>query len=197
MQNEISTVARRSGRSALPTPGLAQTLPALVVRPLQSADCRLLQESFSALSPLTRYHRFHGPLLELSEPLARYLTDIDGQDHYAIAIFEAGVPESVDSGVGVARFVRERRGSDRAELAITLTDRMQGRGLAQPILRCLALAARARGIRTFTMFIQPDNHRALRLLQHLGAVKRDGSTGGLELPVEALLGSHPLQDGSA
>jgi RimJ/RimL family protein N-acetyltransferase len=199
MQNEISTLSSRRGASiALLTEGLAQTVPALVVRLIHASDRKLLQESFLALSPQTRYQRFHGTFADLPDPLARYLTDIDGIDHYAIAIFEEGMPESVSSGVGVARFIRDHRAPDRAELAITLTDRMQGRGLARPIMRFVAGAARLRGIRVFTMFIQPDNHRALRFLRRLGAsvVRREGSTGGFWLPVEALLRSPPLQDGA-
>ncbi len=167
----------------------APTLP-VWVRPIRSSDAPALQAGFEELSPLSRYHRFHSGMQRLPERLLRYLTEVDGVDHVALVALETGEPgESGDErGVGVARFVRNRQDPATAELAVTVLDRAQGRGVARRLLAELAAAAQVRGIDTFTAEVIAGNSRARRLLTSLGAIGRGHASDvmAFHLPVAAL-----------
>lgn len=162
------------------------TLP-VRVRTIQPSDAAGLQAGFEELSEMSRYYRFHSGMRRLPDRMLRYLTEVDGVDHVALLAFELGAPES-GRGVGVARFVRDPAAPATAEVAVTVLDRAQGRGVARRLLAELAEAARARGIHTFTASVIAGNARARRLLTSLGAVGQ-GSVADVttyHLPVTAL-----------
>ena len=149
-----------------PSPaGELVTLPdgaELLVRPLTAADAPALMRGLEHLSPRSRYRRFLGtPHIGPAE--IRYLTDVDHHDHEALG---ASDPRTGD-GVAVARYVRER-GTDRAEIAVTVEDEWQGRGVGTALLDRLADRARAEGIRVFTGLMLAGNEPMVRLLAHLG-----------------------------
>ena len=166
--------------------------PELRIRPIEPGDQRALQDGFEHLSEMSRYYRFHSPMRQLSNGLAHYLTHVDGIDHVALVAFEPGASRSDAAvGVAVARFIRDRRDPQSAELAITVVDHAQGHGVARRLLQALAPAARDRGISTFTMSVLAGNKRVRQLLKSLGATSR-GSSGDVTtfaLPVAALLDS--------
>jgi L-amino acid N-acyltransferase YncA len=146
-----------------------------------------LQAGFEELSETSRYYRFHSGMRRLPEGMLRYLTEVDGIDHVALVAFEVGASDAT-AGVGVARFVRDRAAPTTAELAVTVLDRAQGRGVGRRLLAELGEAARARGIHTFKMTVISGNQRARRLLASLGAVGQ-GSVADVmtyHLPVTAL-----------
>ena len=71
-------------------------------------------------------------------------------------------------GLAVVRFVRLAGDPARADVAVTVTDRWQGRGLARAMLRLLAERAHEEGVRVFTASTLRENRRALRLLRRFG-----------------------------
>ena len=103
-----------------------------------SCDRQLLLRGFERLSPESRYRRFLAAMPELSEEMVRYLTEIDHHDHEAIAALDARTGE----GIGVARYVRDPQRRDAAEVAVTVIDDWQGKGVGTLLLE--ALGARAR-----------------------------------------------------
>jgi GNAT superfamily N-acetyltransferase len=157
---------------------------AVRVRPIRASDAPALEAGFEELSDMSRYHRFHSGMRRLPERLLRYLTEVDGVDHVALVALDA----SDERGVGVARFVRNREAPATAELAVTVLDRAQGRGVARRLLAELGTAARARGIETFTAQVIAGNTRARRLLTSLGAIGRGHASDvmAFHLPVAAL-----------
>ena len=104
-----------------------------------SSDRQLLLRGFERLSPGSRYRRFLAAMPELSEEKVRYLTEIDNHDHEAIIALD----EKTGEGIGVARYVRDPQRPDVAEVAVTVIDDWQGRGLGTLLLE--VLGARARG----------------------------------------------------
>ena len=91
------------------------------------------------------------------------LTDVDHCDHEALGAADPATGE----GVGIARYIREP-GADSAEIAVTVDDDWQGRGVGTALLVRLADRARAAGIRRFTGLILAENAPMRALMAKLG-----------------------------
>ena len=157
------------------------------LRPIEPSDAPALQDAFEHLSPLSRYYRFHAGMAHLPDELLRKLTVVDGVNHVALVAIES-CPEPHGAGVGVARFVRVADAPDTAEIAVTVIERAQGRGVARQLLAALAPLARERGIQTFTMQVLAGNQRVRRMAKAMGAVARSSEAGVIAfyVPVSAL-----------
>jgi RimJ/RimL family protein N-acetyltransferase len=154
------------------------------VRHLRPSDERVLRAAFRRLSARSRYQRFLGPVSELSDALWRYLCDVDGRDHVAFVAFHAG--ESHPLGVG--RFVRQSTSPSVAEVAITVADAWQGRGLGSLLIALLVETARSAEVDTFVAYALPNNVGIRRLLARHGPL-RVSVAGGEETIVVQLCGS--------
>jgi RimJ/RimL family protein N-acetyltransferase len=133
------------------------------IRPLAPADAPALLRGLEHLSPRSRYRRFLGaPRIGPSE--LRYLTDVDHRDHEALGAADPATGE----GIAVARYIREP-GGDSAEIAVTVDDAWQGRGVGTALLLQLADRARAAGIRRFTGLVLAENAPMRALMAKLGA----------------------------
>lgn len=151
-----------------------------VLRPLRGDDRRRLTGAFERLSEESRYRRFFAPLRELSEDSLEYLVDIDHHDHEAIVALDP----KTDQLIGVARYVRQAPGADRAEAAVVVADDWQRHGLGRALLERLASRAREEGIARFTALVQADNRRALDLLAEIGPTTRSFEGDLVELDIE-------------
>ena len=135
-----------------------------MIREIRPSDRALLEHSRGRFSDESMRRRFLGPKPRLSGSELRYLTEVDGYDHYAIV----AVPlDDLDSIVAVARFVRLQDDPATAEAAIIVADELQGHGLGKRMAHQLADAARDRGIRRFTASMLTDNKAALALMRTL------------------------------
>jgi RimJ/RimL family protein N-acetyltransferase len=155
----------------------------LVVRPVGRGDEALLAALVETLSQDTAYRRFLGPKARLTIAERRYFTDLDHRDHEALLALDP----RTGAAVAVARYIRDPRRHDTAELAVVVGDRWQARGLGTALSRRLAQRACAHGIRRFRGLTLAENRPALRLVERLGptTVVRDGRT----VEVETQLGS--------
>lgn len=152
------------------------------VRQGHRSDRELLLRGFERLSAGSRYRRFLMATPQLSDEMVRYLTEIDHHDHEAIAAFD----ELTGEGVGVARFVRKSDRPDVAEVAVTVVDEWQGRGVATVLLEVLTGRARAEGITSFTGLLLASNREMMELLESLGPVRtldRQAGTVEVEMPL--------------
>jgi len=150
------------------------------IRQGHRADRQLLMRGFERLSPESRYRRFLAPMPELSEPLVRYLTEIDHHDHEAMIALD----EKTGEGIGVARYIRDPERPDRAEAAVTVVDQWQGKGVGTLLLEVLSARAREDGITTFTALMLATNDDMMDLLKQLGPIRVvDRETGTVEIEV--------------
>ena len=138
---------------------------ALQISRLTPGDAQLLADAFERLSEESRRLRFLAPKTNLSPAELRYLTDIDGHHHEALA----AVDPATGRGVAIGRFVRDPAQPDRAEVAVTVADEWQGRGLGKIMLARLVDRAREEGIRSFTALVSTDNRAMQRLLTGSGS----------------------------
>lgn len=136
----------------------------VVISRLTPADGPLLADTFERLSEESRRLRFLGPKTTLTAAELRYLTEIDGHQHEALA----AIDPQTGRGVAIGRFVRDHADPDRAEVAITVADDWQGQGLGKIMLSRLADRAREEHVRSFTALVSMENRGMQALLQRIG-----------------------------
>jgi GNAT superfamily N-acetyltransferase len=126
------------------------------LRPISPDDRPLLQEGFSQMSEESRFARFGSGMANLRDSELRYLTEVDQVSHVA---WGATID---DQPAGIGRYI-VGSGPD-AEIAITVVDRFQRRGLGATLFQALVASARASGILGLHFSIEPWNRRVLRML---------------------------------
>jgi GNAT superfamily N-acetyltransferase len=144
-----------------------------VIRPLEPGEPAAIESWFMALQPHTRYERFHAALNRLDPRTLAELAQIDHRRHEALG---AITPD--DAVVGIARYIRLADAVE-AEVAVTVIERWQRRGIATLLLNRLAGMARAAGVRRFKGTCLATNYAAIRLVCKLGATSVAASDAGV------------------
>jgi GNAT superfamily N-acetyltransferase len=138
------------------------------LRQIRADDKERLRAGYERLSERSRLRRFLGPKPRLTASDLRYLTEVDGVNHYAVvALLGSDI-------VGVARWVRLVDDPEEAEAAVVVGDALQGKGIGKMLARDLADTARARGIRRIRASIMSDNPPAMALMKLIGDRLSDG-----------------------
>jgi RimJ/RimL family protein N-acetyltransferase len=146
-----------------------ETLPngqVIQLRPIQPDDRDQLREEFLKLSEATVRDRFFSIKLDLTPAELTYFTEVDFDHHVALVaeLETATAPKPV----AVGRLVRMAGQRDHAEIAITVTDAMQGLGIGKIMLLRLSECARELGIRHMDASVLAENTRMMRLLRKSG-----------------------------
>lgn len=140
-----------------------------VVLPLQRTDRATLAAEFETLSPESRRRRFLAPVRHLTGAMLEHLVDeVDGIDHVALVLCAQTSPDVYDP-VALARMVRYADVTDSADLAVTVKDEWQGRGVATVLLKVL-VRHRPVGVDRIVTEVLKDNPASLRMLRGLGRV---------------------------
>jgi len=141
----------------------------VIVCPVNPQDARAEQNFVDALSPGSRYRRFHFGMRRLPEQLLREMTEIDQWQHVGLVARPADTVEG--EIVADARYVRTAD-TDEAEFAVMVADAWQGAGLGRELLQRLGRHARASGVRRLYGDVLWGNEPMIGLVRALG--------GGLE-----------------
>lgn len=149
------------------------------LRLLRPDDRQRVADGFLALSPESRYMRCLRARKDLSPAELHFMTDCDGQDHLAIAVVAVDEDGAEGASVGLARFVRCIDDPEAAEIAITVMDDWQGRGIGGLLLRRLLAAMGERGYREARGVMHPDNSGMRRLVDGAGTDARQAPEDGL------------------
>jgi RimJ/RimL family protein N-acetyltransferase len=137
------------------------------VLPLQRTDRATLAAEFETLSPESRRRRFLAPVMHLSDDMLEHLVDdVDGVDHVALVLCVETAPGVYDP-VALARMVRYDDAPDAADLAVTVKDEWQGRGVATALLEVL-VRSRPVGVRRVVTDVLKSNPASLGMLRRLG-----------------------------
>lgn len=156
--------------------------PPVRLRPMYPAD-PAVSAVFDGLSATSRRLRFHAPAPRLTSAMVRQLHAVDGRRRAGIVaevrtptgFVPAGVARLADTGLG------------RADLAVEVVDRWQGRGIGLRLLTALGDLAREHGYHELHADVLVDNPAARQLL-------RRAFPGSRELPDgEAIRVSCPLE----
>jgi GNAT superfamily N-acetyltransferase len=133
------------------------------VRFFKPSDSEQLRTGFAKLSPRSRYRRFFSASTRLGAAQLEALTSVDEVNHVALCAGVIGGPTW--EGAGIARFIRPEPEASEAEVALTVIDKYQGRGLGTLLFQLLVQEAWERGITHFTGQLLPDNQLMLRILR--------------------------------
>jgi GNAT superfamily N-acetyltransferase len=152
------------------------------IRQGHSSDGDLLLRGFERLSPRSRYKRFLAAMPELNQGMVRYLTEIDHHDHEAMIALE----EASGEGIGVARYIRNPERPQEAEVAVTVVDDWQDKGVGTLLLEVLSARAREEGITRFTALMLARNEEMMDVLRELYRVRivdQEAGTVEIEVPI--------------
>ena len=153
----------------------------LTVREITIDDIERLRRLFGRLSPDSVYRRFFSPIHEPPRTALLWLANVDHTNRDALVALDG------DEIVAVARY-DGRAGTNRAEIAVTVEDAWQGRGVGKRLTKRLARRAVDHGIESFEAVVQPDNRPALGLLHKLSpdaSVRFDQGEYAATIPIAA------------
>lgn len=167
------------------------------VGPLLHTDREDLAREYQTLSFASKRHRFLSAVRELTPGMLEHLVDeVDGVNHVAWVLFAEQDGGLVPAGIG--RIVRYAEQPDTADVAVTVKDEWQGRGVATALMPVLA-AHRPPGVTHLLTEIADDNPAPLKMLRRAGATRVHHAGSGV-LDVEVDLAGQgprhpPAQDG--
>lgn len=137
----------------------------VTIRPICHADADKEREFIRHLSPESMHYRFLGAVRELTPAELRQFCDVDGRHSMAFVavIEEAGGPKII----GVSRYAPIAQSSAR-EIAITVADDWQHKGLGKCLARALIQHAREHGVKALYSIDLADNAHMRMLARDLG-----------------------------
>jgi hypothetical protein len=154
----------------------------VALRLLRPGDGELLAVGFDRLSARSRYRRFLAPVPRLTPSMLEFLTSVDGVNHRA---WGAVVNEPAGAvPAGVVRWVRSRNDPAVADMAVTVIDDYQGRGLGGLLQDVAVLDAYASGVERFEGVVLGENIASRRMLARGGARLRPDGGGVLAFTLE-------------
>ncbi len=139
----------------------------LQLRLVRPSDKERLLRGFAELSAQSRYRRFFVAKNSLSEEELRFFTETDCIDHFALGAVMLEPRGTEGRGVGISRFIRTRDDPWLAEVAITVVDDMQRRGVGLVLLERLIEAAQERDVRRFRFECLAQNRNLQKLIQRV------------------------------
>lgn len=138
--------------------------------------------AFKRLSQKTVYQRFFGFMKELTDKQVEDFLNTDKKDHLAWAAFDLIGDDTI--GIGVGRFKRSEINPNEAELALTVLDEYQDKGIGSVLLAIMYYLASILEINILTGIILSDNFMLIRRFKELGAkMDRIGNEYEMRLPI--------------
>jgi RimJ/RimL family protein N-acetyltransferase len=134
------------------------------IRAVRPQDRDDLIAAVSRTSNESLYRRFFAVRRHFSESEESSYLKIDFVSHVAlVALAEENGQQSI---VGGGRYVVSEPG--QAEVAFTVVDKYQGRGLGVALLHHLAIIARQAGLHELVAYVLPDNRAMLKVFEKSG-----------------------------
>lgn len=141
------------------------------IRPLERGDRAALASAAARLSERSRYLRFGSAKPSLSERELDTLTELDRRSSDALLATDAATRDVV----GVARFAALPDKEGVVDVAVTVGDRWQGRGLGTALLARLIARARDEGHVALHATVLAENRASIAMLRRAGFASRSGT----------------------
>ena len=134
------------------------------IRALRPQDRDDLIAAIDRTSSESLYRRFFAVRRHFTETEQSFYLNIDFIRHVALValVEENGQPTIIGGG----RYIVDKPG--QAEVAFTVIDKYQGRGLGTALLHHLAMIARQADLRELVAYVLPDNRAMLKVFEKSG-----------------------------
>jgi len=134
------------------------------IRALRPDDETQMLAAISRTSPQSLYRRFFGPKKDFSEGEKAFFLNVNFTGHVAlVATTERNGHTEI---VGGARYVVVQPGI--AEVAFTVIDEFQGKGVGSALMRHLILLARQASLKQLVADVLPENTAMINILKRSG-----------------------------
>ncbi len=138
----------------------------ILIRAISESDRERLRDHFHRLSPESAYFRFMMPKKKFTEADLDRFTAIDYVSRFCLAAERRYHDE--DRIIGVGMYAAGGRTADSAEVAFTVEDEFQGRGVGTLLLEHLCRIAHANGIIRLEADVLAGNARMLEVFARSG-----------------------------
>ena len=149
-------------------------LRSITIRAVRPDDRDRIVKAFRALDTESIYRRFFFPKRELSDEELRRLTECDGARDVILVATVASADQEVIVGLG-----HYAQNAASGEIAFTVEEDYQGRGIASEMLRQLADIARRNGVLQLEAEVLPDNAPMLKVFRRSGLPMKETQTDGI------------------
>jgi acetyltransferase len=148
-----------------------------IIRPITPEDRKSFVVGFEELSGESRFRRFFFDKKTLTENELDKLASPDGIDHiaYGIAALE---DDGMETPIGVGHCFRDKADPGLAEIAMVTSDLWQSDGAGSELIKSLAAASLAAGIRKWLAVTLVDNTAMLRLIRKVGTKLEENQLSG-------------------
>lgn len=163
MTRLVRTIRQRLAAFLTPIPVRTRDGSELLLRPVLPGDSARTLQGHVRFSSETLYRRFMSARVP-SPALMDYLAEVDYVDHFVWVMTDLNGNPIAD-----ARFVRDNDNPTLAEIAFTVADAYQRRGIGSFLIAALSVAARVAGVEKFSGRMLADNVGMRTLMDHYGA----------------------------
>jgi protein lysine acetyltransferase len=163
MPRLLRTVRQRMAAFITPIPIRVRDGTNLLLRPVLPGDRERTVHGHVYFSSETLYRRFMTARAP-TPVLMHYLAEVDYVDHFVWVVTDGSDP------VADARFVRDQNDPTVAEIAFTVADAYQGRGIGSFLIGALSIAAKVEGVERFSARMLSENAPMRAIMDHYGAV---------------------------
>ncbi|WP_018598758.1 GNAT family N-acetyltransferase [Mycobacterium sp. 155] len=165
MLDKLVRIARqRLAAFITPIPVQVRSGDWFYLRPVLPGDVERTMNGPVEFSGETLYRRFQS-VRKPTKALLEYLFEVDYADHFVWVMTEGALGPVIAD----ARFVRDEHDSTTAEVAFTVGDDYQGRGIGTFLMYALVVSAEYLGVQRFTARVLSDNYAMRHILDRLGA----------------------------
>ena len=157
-----------SGRLAENARSVAASLPdgsEVQLHPLRGSDREDFIAAYENLSLKSLENRFFSGG-KPARSVIEYLLSLDYVNHFAWMVMDPAAP---NHGIAEARYVRLGNRPDTADIAFTVTDPSQGRGIGTLLMGALGATAQVAGISWFSADVRGENQAMQALLKKADA----------------------------
>ena len=163
MPRLVRTIRQRLAAFITPIPIQVRDGTDLLLRPVLPGDDERTVHGHIKFSSETLYRRFMTARAP-TPALMHYLAEVDYVDHFVWVVTDGSDP------VADARFVRDPNDPAVAEIAFTVADAYQGRGIGSFLIAALSVAARVDGVEKFSARMLSENVPMRIIMDQYGAV---------------------------
>jgi GNAT superfamily N-acetyltransferase len=158
----------------------------VTIRGIRPDDKTMIEAAFLRLSPESIFRRFFTAKSTLTEAELKWVTEVDFEKTVAlVVVLDEGLQMNI---IGAGRYIEydAENAMRTAEIAFTVLDEFQGKGIGKFLMKHLAIIGRAKGVARFEALVLTENKGMLRVFSSSGLPMKTEDLGG-EVRVVLLL----------